>query len=112
MYCNYLYGAEIEYLYGGNQKSEKILRLRAISSAERQNDMKFNLHIFCKEVNDAINAISNAAYQAAMASGAFTFGAGTALAPLVKVAVSLALRSGIAGDRDCKGWEHLKRGKM
>ena len=105
---NYLYGAEIEYLYGGNQKSEKNLAsARNIICGVRMT-MNFISTYSVKEVNDAINAISNAAYQAAMASGAFTFGAGTALAPLVKVAVSLALRSGIAAIETVKDWEHLK----
>lgn len=105
---NYLYGAEIEYLYGGSQKSEKNLAsARNIICGVRMT-MNFISTYSVKEVNDAINTISTAAYNAAMASGAFTFGVGTALAPLVKVAVSLALRSGIAAIETVKDWEHLK----
>lgn len=105
---NYLYGAEIEYLFGGNQKSEKNLASARNMICGVRMTMNFISTYTVKEVNDAINAISDAAYNAAMASGAFTFGAGTALAPLVKVAVSLALRSGIAAIETVKDWEHLK----
>ena len=84
---NYLYGAELEYLLGGhNQSSANLNKSRNIICGVRLT-LNFASTYTIKEVNDAIKAIAEAAATAVAASGV-----GAAAAPLVRIAVSGALR--------------------
>lgn len=94
---NYLYGAELEYLFGGHNKSVSNLNeTRNIICGVR---MTFNFAstYTIKEVNTAIQAIAAAA---AAASGP--------AAPLVRVAVSGALRMAVAAIETAADWSALK----
>lgn len=100
---NYLYGAELEYLFGGKQKSAKNLAAARNTICGVRMTMNFISTYSIRELNDVINAVAEAASAATAATGI-----GAALAPAVKVAVSLALRSGIAAMETAEDWKDLK----
>ena len=100
---NYLYGAELEYLLGGRSSSkENLNETRNIICGVRMT-MNFVSTYSIKEINDVINAIANTAASAVAASGV-----GAAVAPLVRVAVSGALRAAIATIETYADWTALK----
>ena len=101
---NYLYGAELEYLLGGhNQSSANLNKSRNIICGVRLT-LNFASTYTIKEVNDAIKAIAEAAAAAVTASSA---GVGAAAAPLVRIAVSGALRLAAATIETAADWSSL-----
>lgn len=100
---NYLYGAELEYLFGGKQESAKNLAATRNTICGVRMTMNFISTYSIKELNEAINAVAEAASAATAATGV-----GAALAPAVRVAVSLALRAGIAAMESAEDWKSLK----
>lgn len=100
---NYLCGAELEYLFGGHNKSVSNLNeTRNIICGVRLT-MNFASTYMIKEVNNAINTIANEAAAAVAASGV-----GAPAAPLVRVAVSGALRAAVAAIETAADWDSLK----
>lgn len=100
---NYLYGAELEYLLGGHNRSKDNLNeTRNIICGVRLT-MNFVATYTIKEINTAIKGIADAAASAVAASGV-----GAAVAPLVRVAVSGALRAAIATMETAADWTALK----
>ncbi len=99
---NYLYGAELEYLLGGhNQSSANLNKSRNIICGVRLT-LNFASTYTIKEVNDVIKAIAEAAATAVAASGV-----GAAAAPLVRIAVSGALRLAAATIETAADWSSL-----
>lgn len=100
---NYLYGAELEYLFGGHNQSESNLNeTRNIICGVRLT-MNFASTYLIEEVNQAIQTIATTAAEAVAASGV-----GAAAAPLVHVAVSGALRMAFATIEMAGDWKSLK----
>ena len=100
---NYLYGAELEYLLGGHNESVKNLNhSRNIICGVRET-MNFISSYKIPEINEAINGVANTAAEAVVASGV-----GAAAAPLVRVAVSGALRLAFASIETVGDWTELK----
>ncbi len=100
---NYLYGAELEYLLGGyNRSVDNLNNTRNIVCGVRLT-MNFSSTYIIKEVNTAIRAIADAAAAAVAATGI-----GAAAAPLVKVGVSGALRMAVASIEMAADWKDLK----
>lgn len=93
---NYLYQAELEYILGGykdsvnnlNNTRNKILAFRTV--------VNFTATYTVKPINNAIRAISDAAY---------------AINPIVAIAVAGALRTAIAAIETAQDWELLKKGE-
>jgi len=103
---NYLYGAELEYLLGGYNKSvQNLNHARNIICGVRMT-MNFASSYTISEINSAINAIADAAAAAVAATGI-----GAAAAPLVRVAVSGALRLAFATIESVADWKQLKERK-
>ena len=100
---NYLYGAEIEYLIGGRTSSAKNLEYTRNFICAFRMTMNMISTYTITEVNTAINGIADAA-AAAVASTVF----GAAAAPLVRIAVSLALRLGVSSMETVADWNKLK----
>ncbi len=101
---NYLYGAELEYLFGGHNKSVSNLNeTRNIICGVRLT-MNFVSTYTIKEINDTIRVIADAA-----ASAAASTGVGAAAAPLIRVAVSGALRMAVATIETAEDWSALKK---
>lgn len=100
---NYLYGAEIEYLFGGHQDSKDNLAAARNTICGVRMTLNFISTYAIEEINTTINSISTAAAEAVAATGV-----GAVAAPLVKVAVSASLRMAVAAMETCKDWEHLK----
>lgn len=92
---NYLYKAELEYLFGGHNKSKdnlnearnKILAFRAV--------VNYSATYTIKEVNDTIKTISKAA---------------AGVNPLLGIAVSAALRLAVAGIETSADWTEMMNG--
>lgn len=100
---NYLYGAEIEYLLGGyNESKDNLNYTRNIICGVRM-VANFGSTYSITEVNTAINGIADAAASAVAATGV-----GAPAAPLVRVAVSGALRMAVAAIETYGDWEDLK----
>lgn len=100
---NYLYGAELEYLLGGYSRSVSNLNnTRNIICGVRMT-MNFASTYRIREINTAISNIANAAAASVSASGV-----GAAAAPLVRVAVSGALRLAVASLETAADWNCLK----
>ena len=100
---NYLYGAELEYLLGGHNESVKNLNhSRNIICGVRET-MNFISSYKIREINEAINTVANTAAEAVVASGV-----GAPAAPLVRVAVSGALRLAFASIETVGDWTELK----
>lgn len=103
---NYLYGAELEYLLGGyNSSISNLNHTRNIICGVRLT-MNFVSSYTIKEVNSAINTIADTAASAVAATGI-----GAAAAPLVRVAVSGALRLAFATMETAADWSSLKERK-
>ncbi len=100
---NYLYGAELEYLYGGHAESKKNLSAARNTICGVRMTMNFISTYTIKEVNSTISKISTAAAEAVAATGI-----GAAAAPLVKIAVSAALRGAVAAIETVEDWKMLK----
>ncbi|MCM1044734.1 MAG: DUF5702 domain-containing protein, partial [Candidatus Gastranaerophilales bacterium] len=99
---NYLYGAELEYIFGGHNKSESNLNeVRNIICGVRLT-MNFASTYLIPDVDNIISEISTAAMEAVAATGA-----GAPFAPLVKVAVSGALRAAFAAIETAEDWSML-----
>lgn len=103
---NYLYGAELEYLLGGYNKSVSNLNFTRNIICGVRMTMNFASTYVIKEVNNAINGIANAAASAVTATGV-----GAAAAPLVRVAVSGVLRLAFATIETAADWKSLKERK-
>lgn len=103
---NYLYGAELEYLLGGYHASVSNLNhTRNIICGVRLT-MNFVSSYTIKEVNSAINGLADAAASAVAATVV-----GAPAAPLVRVAVSGALRLAFATMETAADWTSLKERK-
>lgn len=100
---NYLYGAELEYIYGGHAESKKNLAAARNTICGVRMTMNFISTYSIKEINSTISNISTAAAEAVAATGI-----GAAAAPLVKVAVSAALRAAVAALETVEDWKMLK----
>lgn len=100
---NYLYGAELEYLYGGHAESKKNLAAARNTICGVRMTMNFISTYSIKEINSTISNISTAAAEAVAATGI-----GAVAAPLVKVAVSAALRTAVAALETVEDWKMLK----
>lgn len=93
---NYLYQAELEYLLGGSNSSSenlnaarnRILAIRAVCN--------FTATYSVKEINTAINGISEAA---------------TAINPILGIAVNAALRMAVSSMETLEDWNALKKGE-
>ncbi len=104
---NYLYGAELEYLFGGHAESDKNLtETRNIICGVRLT-MNFLSTYRIGNVNTTIEDIANAAATAAAAVP----GVGTAASFLIRVAVSGAIRMAIATMETVADWNDLKARK-
>ncbi|MBQ8231847.1 MAG: hypothetical protein IJZ34_07985 [Lachnospiraceae bacterium] len=103
---NYLYGAELEYLIGGYNKSKDNLNYTRNIICGIRMTTNFISTYSVEEVNKAINSIANAAAEAVAATGV-----GAAAAPLVRVAVSGALRMTVATLETVADWDDLKERK-
>ena len=99
---NYLYGAELEYLLAGHNSSRDNLNTSRNIICGVRLTMNFVSTYAIKEISDAISTIANAAASAVAASGV-----GAAVAPLVRVAVSGALRAAIATMETAADWNAL-----
>ena len=100
---NYLYGAELEYLFGGhNDSDDNLNETRNIICGVRM-AMNFVSTYTIKEVDAAIKAAADAAAAAVAATGI-----GAAAAPLVRVAVSGALRIAVSTLETVEDWKLLK----
>lgn len=103
---NYLYGAELEYLISGHNKSETNLKDVRNMICGVRTTMNFFSTYRIVQINSAINDIANAAATAVAATVI-----GAAAAPLVRVAVSGALRLGAAAIMTTEDWKSLKARK-
>ncbi|MBD5552393.1 MAG: hypothetical protein HDQ96_14685 [Lachnospiraceae bacterium] len=92
---NYLYGAELEYLLGGNNSSTKNLNLarNRILAFRAVINMRATYKI--EEINTPIKAIKDAC---------------SAINPVLGIAVAGALRAAVAGLETYGDWEKLKKG--
>lgn len=93
---NYLYQAELEYLYGGHKSSMENLKETRNSILLFRMSANMVSTYTIKEVNDAIRAVTKAA---------------SAVNPVLGVAAAAALRLGAAGVETYKDWELLKKGE-
>lgn len=100
---NYLYGAELEYLLGGYNKSVSNLNYSRNVICGVRETMNFISSYKIPEVNEAISAIADAAAAAVAASAV-----GAPAAPLVRVAVSGSLRLAFASIETAEDWKELK----
>lgn len=101
---NYLYGAEIEYLLAGHNDSAKNLNHTRNIICGVRFALNYASTYSIDEINKSIKTIANAAAQAVAASLV-----GVPAAPLVKVAVSGALRSAFAMMESASDWKLLKQ---
>lgn len=100
---NYLYRAELEYLFGGNTDSKKNWNAARNTICSVRMAFNFASTYSITKINVAINKVANMAAEAVAASGV-----GLAVAPLVRVAVSAAIRAAIAGMETAAEWAQLK----
>lgn len=103
---NYLYGAEIEYLLSGYDTSDKNLTYARNYICTIRTTMNFISTYTIDEIDSAIKTVANLAAEAVAASGV-----GAVAAPLVRFAVSGALRAAIAGIETASDWKLLKERK-
>lgn len=100
---NYLYGAELEYLLCGHQKSVSNLNeTRNVICGVRM-VCNFSSTYLIKEIDTTIETIATEAAAAVAATGV-----GAAAAPLVRIAVSMALRTAVATAETVADWNSLK----
>lgn len=101
---NYLYGAELEYLLGGNKSSSvNLLQTQGAICGVRMVANMISTYTI-PTINTQINLVAT---EAAIAATAGTFGLGAAAAPLIRIAVSTALRLAIAGMETWEDWKAL-----
>lgn len=100
---NYLYKAEIEYLFGGKTDSKKNWNSARNTICGVRMGLNFVSTYTIKPVHRAIESVANSAATAVTASGV-----GAAAAPLVRIAVSGALRGAVAGMETSAEWKQLK----
>ena len=93
---NYLYGAELEYLYGGFKNSSENLKETRNQIVLFRAAVNLASTYTVREVNDAISAISKAC---------------TAVNPLLGITAAAALRLGVAAIETYEDWSQLKDGK-
>lgn len=99
---NYLYGAELEYLIGGYNESKDNLNYTRNAICGVRMTMNFISTYSIKKIDDIISNIASLAADAVTATGV-----GAAAAPLVRVAVSGALRLTVATLETVADWEKL-----
>ena len=100
---NYLYGAEIEYLIGGHNNSVKNLNHSRNIICGTRFALNYASSYSINTINSAINAVAD------MAAGAVTATVvGAPAAPLVRVAVSGALRAAFSMMETAADWKDLK----
>lgn len=93
---NYLYGAELEYLYGGFKNSAENLKEARNQIVLFRAAVNFASTYTVEEVNTAIRMITEAC---------------TAVNPLLGIAAAAALRLGVAAIETSADWSQLKEGK-
>lgn len=99
---NYLYGAELEYLFGGyTESSSNLNKTKNVICGVRMS-LNFVSTYTIREINNTIRNIANAAANAVMATGV-----GAAAGPLVRIAVSGALRLAVASIETAADWGSL-----
>ena len=100
---NYLYGAELEYLFGGHHKSVSNLNeTRNIICGVRMT-FNFTSTYTIPKLNKVIEDVALAAAEAVAATGV-----GASVAILVRIAVSGALRMAVAAVETAADWKALK----
>lgn len=101
---NYLYGAELEYIYAGKKNSKDNLNAARNSVLAIRTTMNFMSTFTIKQVHNSIESIANEASVAAAAAGGPS-------APLVKVLVHVSvsgiLRSAFALIESSADWQKL-----
>lgn len=100
---NYLYGAEIEYLIGGHNDSVKNLNHTRNIICGTRLSLNYVSTYSIDAIDKAIKGIATAAEAAITATGV-----GAAAGPLVRVAVSGALRAAVATLETAADWRELK----
>ncbi len=103
---NYLYGAELEYLLSGHNSSRDNLNASRNIICGIRLTMNFASTYRITEINTVISTIANSAAAAAAVTVV-----GAAVAPLVRVAVSGALRAAVAAIETAADWKTLKERK-
>jgi len=100
---NYLYGAEIEYLIAGHNSSVSNLNYTRNSIIAVRMATNFVSTYTIKEIHNAIETIARAAEAAVVATGV-----AAAAGPIVRIAVSGALRLTVATIESVADWSMLK----
>ena len=100
---NYLYGAEIEYLIGGHNDSVKNLNHTRNIICGTRLALNYVSTYSIDTIDTAIKGIASAAEAAVIATGI-----GAAAGPLIRVAVSGALRAAVATLETAADWKELK----
>lgn len=102
---NYLYKAELEYLFGGKADSKDNWDITRNTICSVRMAFNFVSTYAIDAIDTPINMAANAA-QAAVTAGTLGLGAGAGV--LVKIAVSAALRGAVAGCETAAEWKQLK----
>lgn len=92
---NYLYGAELEYLLGGNNSSKENLNLARNRILAFRAVANMGATYKVKEINGAIRDVKDAC---------------STINPILGIAVAGALRAAVAGMETYGDWEELKKG--
>lgn len=100
---NYLYKAELEYLFGGKTTSKENWNITRNVICSVRMAFNFASTYAIRSVHDAINGVAKAAETAVAATGV-----GAPAAVLVRIAVSGALRAAVAGMETAAEWKQLK----
>lgn len=100
---NYLYGAELEYLYSGKTTSSDNLKSVRNMICSVRMALNYISTYTIEELNTAITNVANVAAEAVAATGV-----GAPFAPIVKLTVSGALRSAFAACETAFDWKMLK----
>lgn len=93
---NYLYQAELEYLYGGHKSSKENLKEARNTILTFRMAMNLAATYSVKEINDAIKTITQACME---------------VNPVLGIAVAAALRTGAAAIESYADWNLLKQGE-
>lgn len=102
---NYLYKAELEYLFGGKSNSKANWNITRNTICSVRMAFNFASTYAIDPINSAINTAATNA-QAAVTTGTLGLGAGAGV--LVRIGVSAALRSAVAGCETAEEWKQLK----
>lgn len=92
---NYLYGAELEYLFGGHKSSSENLNAAKNHILAFRTVVNFTSTYSIREVNSAIRAVSEAC---------------AAINPVLGLAAAAALRAGVTALETASDWEELSKG--